>query len=821
MAHWTHRNQCWGRGRIRGPSSLAGRRFEGRPNRLYRGLGGLRFVARLRRFLTALVLAAGTFALLFAGTGAAEASDGPGALDGRFAVAASRPGDKAVYALDLVVQFDGEMLEEYAEDIPGFGTGEAIVLDAGARWELTRLADRLLPDGTGLVPVSSFASSWGTEKVDWFDGDEFEDFEDADDYGYDGGDYGDYGSYGMGAAYAGQIKGEPWHVVHVGADHQAVAVTKVATEAGLPGQLLATDLGADVGTSLLTTFGPASAPCGFHSDLQDAAQPLAQPIHVDGACPPPGGTFGLAPDPLSSDLFLAAGHDLVEGREAIVYALQSDPEAMKLWFTADTPYPVRMLLPLMDVGDEDASVKMHLMYEMTEFTPGSLAPLSGDPPLALAPRLPTGPDAAGVDHPFPLVDALAAAQADAQDPGTRDFLAAHPDAVLDEARFVHVEDDGAQERWAFTLVGGSEALHVTATKGAPMEPPAAVPGPVPVGLPKGLPIDDGVVVHSAKTSSAGRASATQMPAALPSVAGLLDAWQRDGGAGGVPSWAFRLAPDGAWVAAGHAEATVTRGTTGEPTADLVYSFMGVGPDGRFRFVEESPARYDVPGERDPESMGRGYDAEDDDSYSDPRGIALASVGFWEFPQAKTTATVSAAATLIGLLAYLLLPAKFGLGLFSRIGDGQVLEHPLRAQIAALVEAEPGIHFQEIVRRLDAGRGTTEHHLRKLLSASVVTAQVSQGFTCYFPKGKVDRHLMAAAPVLKSDGARQVLQCIQEQPGRAALDVAGVTGLTPSTVNYHLKRLMASGLVSHERRGRFLLLTPTPLGTQALGAWGRT
>jgi predicted transcriptional regulator len=285
-----------------------------------------------------------------------------------------------------------------------------------------------------------------------------------------------------------------------------------------------------------------------------------------------------------------------------------------------------------------------------------------------------------------------------------------------------------------------------------------------------------------------------------------------------------MRPDGSsWMAVGWAEAVTYSGgpdPNDEGETSLSYSFYGVSPDGDFRFAEESPARYDVPASE--QAQGNDYDPQQDDDWSDPHGFALASIGYWSFPQTKTTATVTAAAGILGLLAYALMPAKAGaIGLFSRIGSEEVLDHPLRAQIADLVAAEPGIHFQELVRRLDAGRGTMEHHLRKLLAADVVSANVSQGFTCYFPKGKMDRHLMAAAPVLKADGARQVLQAIQSQPGRAAQDIAAATGFTPSTVNYHLKRLAQSGLVSSQRSGRFTLLTPTPLGTQALGAWGRT
>jgi predicted transcriptional regulator len=804
----------------------------------------------MRRVLTASILALAAFGLLLAGTGAANAQDQAGGLDGTFFVAPSRPGDRALYALSFIA----------LEDTDG-GWG----WDAEATLEVERLGDRVLPIAGQPQAVSSFASTWVTSEIDWMawaghwgmSADDWEEaaedyeeaaeeWEDANEEWEEDGDYEEMeeweDEWGEFADLFGQlfgsrrIQGEPWHVAHVDATQRVVATTHAGADADLPGSRLVADLGLDTATTVLTTFGPSTVPCGFHSDLQAGVVPLSQKIKVSGHCPPAGGHFGTAPDNLTSDRFVAVGHDLVRGEPAVVYGHESGAANMRLWFTQDVPYPIRILTPVELYKD----YPVLLLYEMTEFEPGTLQAAEPPQALALAPRLASGPDATGVEHPFPLAVALEAARADQQDTSVGEFLAEHPDAAIDEARFLRLRDGEAEmERWTFTLIAGGDAMHVTATRGAPPEPPESgetdddvsrvtqyiPPGTIPAGT---LPaeVDDGVVVEGTAGSSSGRVSLVQLPSQLPKVADVLALWHSDGAGGGIPAWAFHLRPDGSsWLAVGSAEATTVRdqpGDTGETT--LEYSFYGVGPDGSFLFSEESPTRagYDVPQEDDPDATGADYDVESDDSFTSPNRFMLASVGYWAFPETKTTATVGAAAGLVGILAYALLPAKYGaLGLFSRIGNGQVLEHPLRAQISSLVEAEPGIHFQELVRRLDAGRGTMEHHLRKLVAANVLTMQVSQGFTCFFPKGKVDRHLMAAAPVLKSGGARQVLQCIQEQPGRAAQDVAAATGLTPSTVNYHLKRLAQSGLVSSERSGRFTLLTPTPLGTQALGAWGRT
>jgi predicted transcriptional regulator len=102
----------------------------------------------------------------------------------------------------------------------------------------------------------------------------------------------------------------------------------------------------------------------------------------------------------------------------------------------------------------------------------------------------------------------------------------------------------------------------------------------------------------------------------------------------------------------------------------------------------------------------------------------------------------------------------------------------------------------------------------LQDAGLVVKRQAPGYTCYFPKGKVDRHLMGAAPSLRSDGSRAILQAVAAAPGASSRDLAARLGLAPSTVSYHLKRLEAAGLVAPGLRSGVHL---TALGAQASGA----
>jgi predicted transcriptional regulator len=141
---------------------------------------------------------------------------------------------------------------------------------------------------------------------------------------------------------------------------------------------------------------------------------------------------------------------------------------------------------------------------------------------------------------------------------------------------------------------------------------------------------------------------------------------------------------------------------------------------------------------------------------------------------------------------------------------------VRRELLQRIEAQPGVHYQDLVRAMGKGKGAIEHHLRKLREGGLVKSMSAAGYTCFFPAA-FDRRLTAAAPALKSPGARKVLAAIQANPGASATDVGVATGLSPAAVNHHLQRLGAAGLVDVLRNGRSLSLQPTALASQVAAA----
>jgi DNA-binding transcriptional ArsR family regulator len=146
-------------------------------------------------------------------------------------------------------------------------------------------------------------------------------------------------------------------------------------------------------------------------------------------------------------------------------------------------------------------------------------------------------------------------------------------------------------------------------------------------------------------------------------------------------------------------------------------------------------------------------------------------------------------------------------LFSRIAGSDVASHPVRSRILDVLNAEPGLHFNEVVRRAGAAPSTTTHHLRILQSAGLVRQRRVGPFVQYFPPGP------DPAPqrlLLRSDLARRILRQAAT-PGRSISDLAQAVGSSDRSVAYHLRRFERQGLVELHPEGRQVLVHLTATG----------
>ncbi len=454
-------------------------------------------------------------------------------------------------------------------------------------------------------------------------------------------------------------------------------------------------------------------------------------------------------------------------------------------FRADVPYPVAIRFE-------------HFRWDLVAFTAGSsplrsFAAAEPVPPMRFAPLDQDGPDETGITHPISLATAFAAANTGV-DPDLTSYLAQHPAAKMVYARHVtdsyrghglvpqlDVTDQG--DRWWFGVSDGSSMYetgidHSTVTQyGTQQQPTTTKIDPSPCSSEQSpLPLD-------------------KLPQSLPTVASMMAPFSKWEGRP-ANDWGFCLVESGGrpslTVWAGYSNWTNTADFPGLSTTESSfqeYQFSW-NPDGTLdRWYRTEQTTSPNPG-APPRSMTPQPPA------STPRPLVFA--GFAALTPADAT-TVGFGA-LLSALAYFFGPALKGgvVGLFSKTQDNALLRNPIRRRLHEAIAAQPGIHYQALVRAVGKANGTVEHHLGKLTAAGIVRSAPAGGLTAYFLPGKEEE--ARAGPALRSELARLLLELKRQQPGITIHEAAARLNAAPATVHYHLQRLRKAGLIPGDGSG---------------------
>lgn len=148
-----------------------------------------------------------------------------------------------------------------------------------------------------------------------------------------------------------------------------------------------------------------------------------------------------------------------------------------------------------------------------------------------------------------------------------------------------------------------------------------------------------------------------------------------------------------------------------------------------------------------------------------------------------------------------------LPLLSRITRDEILDTPTRAAVLEAIEDDPGVHVNELLRRLDVGDGTLRYHLDVLVDEGFVTRLDRGGYTRFFPAGLCSFEEMQRRAVLREGSREEIYRAIEDEPGLSQQEVAERCGIDPGAVSRAIRTLVEHGLVEKMRRGRSVALFP--------------
>ncbi|MFB6155834.1 MAG: winged helix-turn-helix transcriptional regulator [Haloferacaceae archaeon] len=128
----------------------------------------------------------------------------------------------------------------------------------------------------------------------------------------------------------------------------------------------------------------------------------------------------------------------------------------------------------------------------------------------------------------------------------------------------------------------------------------------------------------------------------------------------------------------------------------------------------------------------------------------------------------------------------------------------RIDVRDHIVANPGVHFNELVRALDIAPGQVQYHVRRLQRRGDVVAESLYGRTHYYPP-TFDEWERSAVALFRRETARDVLGSLLEAGEARPSEVADSLGVARSTLEWHLDHLTEQDVVRKRKEGNRVVL----------------
>lgn len=122
------------------------------------------------------------------------------------------------------------------------------------------------------------------------------------------------------------------------------------------------------------------------------------------------------------------------------------------------------------------------------------------------------------------------------------------------------------------------------------------------------------------------------------------------------------------------------------------------------------------------------------------------------------------------------------------------------QILQFIESHPGTHLRGVMRALGLPMGALQYHLYRLEEGRAIQSIRRYTHKRYYPTLHFKDSELAVLDVLSQESEGDILLYLASNQNRSLADMAKIFKLANSTVFWHLKRLVASGLVAAHRDG---------------------
>lgn len=126
----------------------------------------------------------------------------------------------------------------------------------------------------------------------------------------------------------------------------------------------------------------------------------------------------------------------------------------------------------------------------------------------------------------------------------------------------------------------------------------------------------------------------------------------------------------------------------------------------------------------------------------------------------------------------------------------------RRRIYELIRDTPGVHMRELERRMGLMIGNLQYHLHYLEKHNLIFQLKDEEYVRYFLKErKTDERERNILCFLRRSSCRHILINLLQNPGMNNKELSESVGLSPSTISWHLNKLLNAGILEKEKEGR--------------------
>ncbi|MFX0140779.1 MAG: winged helix-turn-helix transcriptional regulator [Candidatus Hodarchaeota archaeon] len=138
---------------------------------------------------------------------------------------------------------------------------------------------------------------------------------------------------------------------------------------------------------------------------------------------------------------------------------------------------------------------------------------------------------------------------------------------------------------------------------------------------------------------------------------------------------------------------------------------------------------------------------------------------------------------------------------------EIFKSKIRKEIIGAILKEPGIHYNDLLRRCKIHRGQLQWHLSVLVQFNIVKKEKFGQYSLFYPVHYEYQSLDAKNSLLKSKQSSKILDLIETNPGIYSRKIASRLNLKRNSVKYHVDKLLNKNLIVVKKEGRRKYLFP--------------